>query len=55
MEDVAQTASAFRSLKIHGLSGKRRGIWAMSVNGPWRLTFRFKNGDVFDLNLEQYH
>jgi plasmid maintenance system killer protein len=22
------------------------GAWAMNINGPWRLVFRFKDGDV---------
>jgi proteic killer suppression protein len=29
--------------------------YAMSVSGPWRITFRFENGDAFAVDLEQYH
>ena len=29
--------------------------WAISVNGPWRLCFIFKDGDVYALELVQYH
>lgn len=54
-EDIEDTASAFQSLRIHKLKGKKRGTWSMWINGPWRLTFRFKNGHVYDLDLEQYH
>ena len=25
------------------------------VTGNWRITFRFENGDVFDVDLEDYH
>lgn len=27
----------------------------MTVNGPWRLCFRHKNGDAFDVELSNYH
>jgi proteic killer suppression protein len=40
---------------LHPLHGNRKGQWAISVSGPWRLCFLFKDGDVFDLELAQYH
>lgn len=40
---------------IHKLHGDRKDQWAISVNGPWRLCFRFKDGDIYDLELVQYH
>ena len=43
------------SYRAHQLAGGRRGTWAIRVNGPWRLTFRFERESVFDLDLEQYH
>jgi len=43
------------SLRLHELSGERKGTWAVNVNGPWRITFTYDNGDFDDLNLEQYH
>jgi len=41
--------------KLHPLKGKRKDIWSITVNGNWRLTFEFNNGDVFVLNYEDYH
>jgi len=43
------------SYRAHELTGGRRGVWAIRVNGPWRLTFRFDGETVFDLDFEQYH
>ena len=43
------------SYHAHKLSGNRRGTWSIWVNGPWRMTFKFKAEKVYDLNLEQYH
>lgn len=28
---------------------------AIAVNGPWRITFEWKDGDVSRVDLEQYH
>jgi proteic killer suppression protein len=40
---------------FHSLKGARKGIYAVSVSGNWRITFRFQEGDAFDVNLEDYH
>ena len=41
--------------RLHQLKGDCSGFWAIDVSGNWRLTFRFENGDAFDLNNEDYH
>ena len=41
--------------KLHQLKGELRGRWSISVNGNWRLTFEFKDGNVFILDYEDYH
>jgi toxin HigB-1 len=41
--------------RLHRLKGKRSDTWAISVSGNWRLTFRFEDGHVLDLNYEDYH
>ncbi|MCW7761304.1 type II toxin-antitoxin system RelE/ParE family toxin [Photorhabdus sp. JAR] len=37
------------------LKGDRVGIWSITVRANWRITFEFKNGDAYILNLEDYH
>ena len=32
-----------------------KGRWSISVNANWRLTFEFKDGDVYLLDYEDYH
>ena len=27
----------------------------MTVNGPWRVCFRFKTGDALDVEIVDYH
>ena len=40
---------------LHPLKGARKGTWAISVSGNWRITFRFVEGDALDVDLEDYH
>ncbi len=42
-------------LKLHELKGRRKGAWSVSVSGNWRVTFKFKGNDVFDIDYEDYH
>ena len=39
----------------HQLAGDRRGTYAISVTGNWRLTFRIEDDAIIDLDLEDYH
>jgi proteic killer suppression protein len=39
--------------RLHVLRGE--GRWAIDINGPWRLTFRWDEGEPHELDLEQYH
>lgn len=47
--------SPLRSVGLHKLSRDREGQWAMTVNGPWRICFRFKEGDAWDVEIVDYH
>ena len=41
--------------RLHQLTGDRRDIWTITVNANWRLTFEFKEGNIYILNYEDYH
>jgi proteic killer suppression protein len=41
--------------RIHQLTGDRAGTWSISVNENWRLTFDILQGEICNLNLEDYH
>jgi proteic killer suppression protein len=41
--------------RYHGLAGPRKGTYAVSVSGNWRITFGFEDGDSINVNLEDYH
>jgi proteic killer suppression protein len=40
---------------FHRLTGDRRGTYSVTVKANWRVTFRFREGSVCDVNLEDYH
>jgi len=44
-----------KSVDLHALSGDRQGQWAMTINGPWRLVFRFRDGNAQDVEIVDYH
>ena len=41
--------------RLHPLKGKLKGRWSIKVSGNWRLTFEFREGDVYVLDYEDYH
>ena len=57
---LLETAETFEDmdlpgLGLHQLKGNRKGTWAVKVSGNWRITFKVQQGDVFDINYEDYH
>jgi proteic killer suppression protein len=44
-----------KSVGLHPLKGNRKGQWAVNVNGPWRVCFRFKDGHAHDVEIVDYH
>lgn len=41
--------------RLHPLKGVRKGVWSITVNGNWRVTFEFKDGNAYIVNYEDYH
>lgn len=41
--------------RLHALSGDRKGAWAVIVRANWRITFRFEEGHVEDVDYLDYH
>ena len=41
--------------RLHPSKGTRSGFWSINVNGNWRLTFEFTDGNITVLNYEDYH
>jgi toxin HigB-1 len=41
--------------RLHPLKGDRKGVWSISVNGNWRITFKFSGGNAEVVDYEDYH
>ncbi len=41
--------------RLHPLKGGLKGYWSISVSGNWRVVFRLEEGDVYDVDLTDYH
>ena len=42
-------------LRLHELTGNRKGTWSVSVSGNWRVTFQFEGEDAIVVDYEDYH
>ena len=40
---------------LHPLKGGLKGRWSVKVSGNWRATFRFENGDAYEVDYGDYH
>jgi len=41
--------------RIHQLTGDRASTWSISASGNWRITFDLDQGEICNLDLEDYH
>jgi len=41
--------------RLHALKGDRKGFWSVTISGNWRIIFRIVEGDVYDVDLVDYH
>lgn len=55
--DAATTPQALNlpGYRLHALKGDLKGFWSMTVRANWRIIFRFENGNVYDVELTDYH
>lgn len=58
--DRLNTATRLQELILpgfdfHALKGFNPTRYTVHVNGPWCITFEFKDGDAYRLDFEQYH
>ena len=45
----------FPRWNAHQLAGNRKGVWSLNVTHNWQLTFRIKDGEILDIDYEDYH
>jgi proteic killer suppression protein len=50
-----QDLSGLASVGLHRLRGSRRAQWAISAGGSWRITFEFRDGHAWNVEIVDYH
>jgi toxin HigB-1 len=55
--DIATTPEMMNlpGLRLHPLKGDLKDFWSVSISGNWRIIFRFKDSNVTDVDLVDYH
>ena len=55
--DTSQTIEDMNipGFRLHPLKGSDKGRWSVWINGNWRLTFEFQDGDAYVPDYEDYH
>lgn len=43
------------SYKLHQLKGRLKDYWSVSINGNYRITFIFRDGDAYVIDYLDYH
>ena len=49
--------SALEVYKLHPLKGDLKGLWAVTVQANWRITFEYneETNDVYIVDYQDYH
>ena len=42
-------------LRLHKMKGDKKDYWSITIDLPYCITFRFKNGIFYDVRIENYH
>jgi proteic killer suppression protein len=50
-----ESLKAWPGLRFEKLSGNRSGEYSIRINNKYRICFRFINGNVFDVEITDYH
>ncbi len=58
MVDAATEVEALKippGNKLEQLKGNRRGQYSIRINDQWRICFKWKTNDAFDVEIIDYH
>jgi toxin HigB-1 len=50
-----ETLRVFPLWKAPQLTGERKGVWSLHVTRNWRLMFQIENGEISNVDYEDYH
>jgi len=41
--------------RLHELKGQEAGTWSVTINGNWRITYKFEGQDAVIVDYRDYH
>ncbi len=41
--------------RLEKLHGDREGQWSIRINDQWRICFKWRDGDAYDVEIVDYH
>ena len=41
--------------RLESLKGRRKGQYSIRINDQWRICFKWKNGNCYDVEIVDYH
>ena len=50
-----ESLRAWPGLKLEKLTADRKGSFSIRINDQFRICFRFEDGNVFDVEIVDYH
>ncbi len=55
--DASQTPDDMNlpGLNLHRLKGDLKELWLVTVSGNWRVIFRFEDGNIAEVDYDDYH
>lgn len=59
--DLLDAATTLKFLRVppgnrlEALKGSRKGRFSIRINDQWRICFRFTDGNVYDVEIVDYH
>lgn len=58
MLDDAETLGVLAALpgnRFEKLKGNRKDHYSIRINDPWRVVFRWQDGNALNISIEDYH
>ena len=43
------------SVGLHKLKGDLKDYWSIDMNGRWRILFKFRDGDAYEVHIHDPH
>lgn len=55
LTEVPEDLKLYSNLRPHEHKGSSKGTWSLDVSGNYRITFKFENGNAYDLDYVDPH